>query len=99
MMNSNNYTIYEAIEIIVDSFLNDENTVKCIKTETENDFAAKSNTFLLGGGLAMKIRNGFNLWDENSDIVKEFNEIGMTHPDEMSDYILRKAYRKIKNYE
>lgn len=39
------------------------------------------------------IRNEWGLWDENSDLHKWFNSIGIYHPDDMSGIILDTTHR------
>lgn len=51
----------------------------------------------LSGGIAMKIRNEFRLWVEDSSLRKWFDEnTDLKHPDDMSGYILKKVYQAKK---
>ena len=60
----------------------------------EDSFAAFCQS-QLSGGIAMQIRNEFNLWDFTSEAHQYFRaNHRCMHPDEMSDLILRHVYRK-----
>ena len=39
------------------------------------------------------IRNSYNLWENSSLLHKEFNAIGIYHPDDMSGIILETVHR------
>lgn len=41
----------------------------------------------------MQVRNEWGLWKLGSELNKEFNAIGIYHPDDMSGIILETAYR------
>lgn len=43
--------------------------------------------------IGRSIRNSYNLWESNSQLHKEFNTIGVYHPDDMSGIILETVYR------
>lgn len=40
-----------------------------------------------------RLRNNWGLWDENSDLHKFFNSIGIYHADDMSGIILETVHR------
>ena len=45
-------------------------------------------------GLGQKLRNEWELWS-GGILAKYFKELGISHPDDMSETILRSFYRKI----
>lgn len=89
--------INEAILILTQSWKTDNETLNSVLKETEDDFAAMCQSFYLSGGVGMHIRNGFKLWDKTSPLSRGFIEMNISHPDEMSDYLIRKAYKNVRN--
>ncbi len=62
-----------------------------IRNMTENDFIGNSHL-----GLGMWIRNNWKLW-KKSELSTYFNEIGISHPDDMSGIILTSYYRNLND--
>jgi len=50
-------------------------------------------------GIGMGIRNNWELWQGENDLVKFFNSHGIFHPDDMSSIILISFHRKLNNKE
>ena len=48
-------------------------------------------------GTGMGIRNGWELWQGENELVKFFNSHGIFHPDDMSSIILTSFHRKLNN--
>ena len=46
--------------------------------------------------LGLKIRNDWGLWT-NSKLKNYFNEVGITHPDDMSSIIITSFWRRLNN--
>lgn len=61
--------------------------------KTEDEFVSSCHSIFASGGIAMQIRNEYDLWSDNSDAHKYFKALGVDHPDDMSAEILRKVYR------
>ena len=72
--------------IQINSLLND--SIKSeIKNQTEDEFTTNSHF-----GLGMWMRNNWQLWG-GSRLSKYFNQLGISHPDDMSGIILSSYYR------
>jgi hypothetical protein len=56
---------------------------------TENQFTGRAHH-----GLGQQIRNDWGLW-QDSDLAKNFKEMGIHHADDMSGIILATTYREI----
>lgn len=91
--------LQEAIETMKDYYGDD--IIKAIKNMTEKQFEASSHF-----GAGMFIRNSWYLWwyegheydswpDNKPAIVKFFNDLGITHADDMSGIILTSTYRDV----
>lgn len=90
--------IINVINKIFKQWIKDENVIRFVRGHTEDDFAGICQSILLSNGIAMKIRNCFKLWDSETPIHQSFkNDLKIEHPDDMSDYIIRHVYQKIKN--
>lgn len=91
-------SIQDAIQKITEDWKSDKETVNAINKMTEDDFAATCQSIYLSGGVGMHIRNTFGLWQKTGPIATEFKDAyGITHPDSMSDYLIRQAYKNLKN--
>jgi hypothetical protein len=65
-----------------------------IFNKTEDDFAAFCHS-QWSGGIGMRIRNDFGFWSQDSKLYKHLvKKYNLSHPDDMSDFILRMVYRK-----
>jgi len=50
---------------------------------------------MLSGGIGMTIRNEMGFWSRDTELYHHMvNVHNITHPDDMSDYIIRLIYRK-----
>ncbi|WP_303923383.1 DUF6794 domain-containing protein [Draconibacterium sediminis] len=103
-LKNSDYTFYEYYDGVyipkdlddcfnqLDKFWNDS-----IKTEvsnmSEDEFIGSSHF-----GIGLWIRNNWRLWG-GSRLSKYFNELGITHPDNMSGIVLTAYYRKLKNQD
>jgi hypothetical protein len=66
-----------------------------IAKSTESDFVSFCHS-QISGGIGMKIRNHFKLWDPESELGKHFKVTGIaSHPDTMSSAILRAVHAQI----
>jgi len=80
--------------IQIDNFLDD--TIKAsIKLKKEKDFATQEHRF----GLGLWIRNNWRLWEKGSKLTKYFNDMGIFHPDEISNIILISYHRYLNNID
>jgi hypothetical protein len=62
---------------------------------TESDFVSFCHS-QISGGIGMKIRNHFKLWDPESELSKFFKVTGIAnHPDTMSSALLRAVHAEI----
>lgn len=86
-------TISSGVEFFYPAFKEIEDI---ILSKDEESFACFCHS-QLSGGIGMQIRNVLNLWDDNSPIHKQFiKEHNITHPDDMSDFIIRVEYNMVK---
>lgn len=76
----------------IDSFWNDSTKLE-VKQWTEDKFSARAHL-----GFGMWMRNNWQLWG-GSRLSKYFNEMGITHPDDMSAIILHSYHRYLNNKE
>jgi hypothetical protein len=76
----------------IDSFWNDSTKLK-VKHWTEDEFSARVHL-----GFGMWLRNNWQLWG-GSRLSKYFNEMGITHSDDMSGIILDSYHRHLNNNE
>lgn len=76
----------------IDSFWSDSTKLK-VKQWTENEFAGRVHL-----GFGMWMRNNWQLWG-GSRLSKYFNEMGITHPDDMSGIILNSYHRYLNDSE
>lgn len=76
----------------IDSFWNDSTRMK-VKQWTEDEFAGHAHF-----GFGMWMRNNWQLWG-GSRLSKYFNEMGISHPDDMSGIILDSYHRNLNNKE
>jgi hypothetical protein len=68
---------------------------KIVKS-TENDFISYCHS-QISGGISMKIRNHFKLWQPESEMAQYFTSRNIAHhPDTMSSAIIRAVYNEIK---
>jgi hypothetical protein len=68
---------------------------KIVKS-TENDFVSYCHS-QISGGIGMKIRNHFKLWQPESPMAQYFTSRNIAHhPDTMSSEILKVVYNQIK---
>lgn len=76
----------------LESVWTDENKEKFKNTE-ERDAVA-----LLHFGTGLALRNGWGFWaKKRNSLVKELHSIGLTHPDDMSSFILTLFHRKLSS--
>lgn len=87
-------TLEEAVTELLPRFEGMEEYFK----KSEDSFAAFCHS-QLSGGIGMKIRNEFGFWTKDTDLYNHMVEVHkLTHPDSMSNLILRKIYQT-KNKE
>lgn len=87
------FTVEGVVDELVKRFEGMEDKVLSFKNS--DDFALWCHS-MLSGGIAMNVRNTYDLWDADSDMHKHFIGIGIMHPDDMSHHILKLVYDKIK---
>jgi hypothetical protein len=63
--------------------------------ENADDFALWCHG-MMSGGIAMNVRNTYDLWNKDSELNRYYTGIGIEHPDDMSHHILKLVYDKIK---
>jgi hypothetical protein len=80
----------EALHVIISS-LNEENR-KCFKDAEEKNNILHIGSFFTG----MNFRNSWGLWGKN-DMTKYFNDIGVTHADDMSSIIFTSVHRRLND--
>jgi hypothetical protein len=86
-------TIEDAITFFYPPFKEIEDV---ILEHTEDSFSAFSQSGL-SNFIGSQIRNILRLWDESAPIQQIFvNQHKITHPDEMSDFIVRTIYNMIR---
>jgi len=62
------------------------------KTSSEDDAIISTHH-----GLGEYIRNNWNLWTKKSNLYHYLVKMGLTHPDDMSTFILRSFHRLLNN--
>jgi len=70
--------------------------IKCKELDImqEEEFSLFCHSIFRSGGIAMKIRNNFLLWNPDSENHKYFKqEFKISHPDEMSAVITKAIWR------
>lgn len=83
-------TVDEAVDVLISRFVG----LSHLFEKSEDDFASFCHS-QLSGGIGMQIRNEFGFWTEHTEIYHHMvNEHCLTDPDEMSDFILRRVYKK-----
>jgi len=83
----------EAVKEIIPMFGGMEE--KIVKS-TQNDFISYCHS-QISGGIGMKIRNQYKLWQPDSEMAKYFTSRNIaTHPDSMSTELLKAVYNEIK---
>lgn len=60
----------------------------------EDKFCNYCHTML--SNIGMRIRNEYDLWNQEGELHLGLCAINIEHPDDMSDYLIRRAYRLYK---
>lgn len=84
-------TLEEAIEQL--KKIHHDSTKTTIVLQQEVDFVSRAH-FSMGGW----VRNKWDLW-KRKGLTKNFNEMGVFHPDDMSSIILTCYYRELKGLD
>ena len=64
----------------------------------DKDYIVESGPISVHHSLGRWIRNNWELWDdEANDLKRIFTEIGISHPDDMSDHIIKWYIHHLKN--
>lgn len=93
-MNNELTPIEKIVEDIYPSF---EGMDEYFESKSRDEFRLFCHS-MLSGGIAMHIRNKYELWDENSENHKYFKEVtGLEHPDDMSSAITAAVWDKYHN--
>lgn len=86
-------TIDDAVSFFYPAFKEIESI---ILEKDEDSFAAFCHS-QLSNGVGMQIRNTLRLWEPETPLHQEFvTKHNLTHPDDMSDFIIRVVYNIIK---
>lgn len=72
---------------ILDEYVSDE----------DKEYILSSHPIVLHFTFGMWIRNNFGLWEEETNLKKELISLGITHPDDMSNYIIEEYIKYLKN--
>ena len=90
----------EEVEI---EYLEDENPeIEILDDKKLNEMPVEDEDFMLFlfyYDFGRNIRNTWELWSEENDLVHFFNSYEIFHPDDMSSIILTSFYRRMKNKE
>lgn len=78
-------TITESLTMFMEALTDEEK--KTIKDVDEDQIALFHHSF------GQDIRNNWSTWEENTPLVNNFKELGITHPDDMSGIILKSTWR------
>jgi len=80
--------IEECHKIILDNS-DEDNLNSWLKMDEESAIGISHH------GIGRGIRNEFHLWEEDNELVKFFNNLGIKHADDMSGMILTSLHRKL----
>ncbi len=87
-------TIEGAVDELYSKWKDNVDFIEDINQNIDADSWASSIHHSMGRA----IRNGYKLWSENTPVRDEFrNSLSMSHPDDMSHYILKKIFEKAKS--
>ncbi len=90
---ANPTTVNEVLEDLLPKFEGMEDYLG--KGVSEDGFASFCHS-QLSGGIGMHIRNMYGLWDRDSELYQHLAGIyGETHPDNLSDKLIRAVYQKL----
>ena len=84
-------TLEEAIEYALVNFHGVE---KILDESSENEFSIKAHT-----SYGLWIRNNWGLWKGGTNLYFWFLTLGIKHPDDMSDIIMRSIHRRFYGKE
>ena len=66
--------------------------------QDDKDYIVENGSIAVHHSLGRWIRNNWELWDdEANDLKRIFTEIGISHPDDMSDHIIKWYIHHLKN--
>ena len=66
--------------------------------QEDKDYIVENGSIAVHHSLGRWIRNNWELWDdEANDLKRIFTEIGISHPDDMSDHIIKWYIHHLKN--
>ena len=66
--------------------------------QDDKDYIVENGSIAVHHSLGRWIRNNWELWDdEANDLKRIFIEIGISHPDDMSNYIIKWYIHHLKN--
>jgi hypothetical protein len=66
--------------------------------QDDKDYIVENGSIAVHHSLGRWIRNNWELWDdEANDLKRIFTEIGISHPDDMSNYIIKWYIHHLKN--
>ena len=66
--------------------------------QDDKDYIVENGSIAVHHSLGRWIRNNWGLWDdEANDLKRIFTKIGISHPDDMSDHIIKWYIHHLKN--
>ena len=66
--------------------------------QDDKDYIVENGSIAVHHSLGRWIRNNWELWDdEANDLKRIFTDIGISHPDDMSDHIIKWYIHHLKN--
>ena len=73
------------------------NTIQSIARSFGEDLKSAGDVILLHSTVGRYLRNHYSLWKPETPLAVEIQKVtGYTHPDEMSDWLLREAKKLVK---
>ena len=80
-------TATEALVMFVAALTNEEK--KALKEVEETHIALFHHTW------GQDIRNAWSMWEKDTPLVNSFKQLGITHPDDMSEIVMTCAWRQL----
>ena len=65
-------------------------------SQEDKDYLIKNGAISVHHSLGLWIRNNWNLWNGESEIKENLYKLGYTHPDDMSNYIIKEFIKYLK---
>ena len=64
--------------------------------QEDKDYIVENGPISVHHSLGLWIRNNWNLWNGESEIKENLHKLGYTHPDDMSNYIIKEFIKYLK---